>query len=935
MRFLKKYKGEITTFLCTVFIYIFVFYICGIFKNSFIRSDLKSQMIPLFEFLKLFIKGKVGLYSFNFGFGDTVLGSLYYYLISPFNILVFLIKNYDILVICIVILKAAFSSLFCYKFLKYQFDKTNFLYLSVFSLLYGLSSYFVSYYLFVQFLDIYMIFPLLLLGILKIVKENKYTLYVVCLMLCILFNYYFIFMICIFVFLYFNYQILLDKMSAKKILNANFKFIFISFLACLSMSFILLPIVFEIGNYSRDLTGFFGGKPLKLLFNFSDFIQHYIFGDFINVSIINSKSFYLYTSIMVLPLIICYFMNKRIGFREKILSFIMFLILIVSINFNYINYIWHGFNPPCAVNGRFTFMFILFGIYICLKSLINYNKNLFKYFFSTVLSIIYLLVIYILKEFPTFLDLNTFLVITILYFSLMSISLYIKNKNNKLKIYLFIFIGCFCISFLLLLFNIINISYFFRLLLIPVLVCLIEFIIKRRDLKFINFLHIYLIFLILLTIYLIFNSINLLGLNIIIKLLILCMYLLIFKYINVNKKCNYLLVIFVLIELLCSSYYYLYRFEFKGKLKYDNEDVVNYIKKFDDSKYFRIDHISHTSNVNDSILFNYYGTDYFMSSIKKDFVNLFIRLGAYNGYYGKNLIHFDGSYHLLSTLINVKYFINDTKEVENAKKEIDYYEKIHSIDDIDIYKNDDSLGFGYMVNSKIKDLEESNNGLQYINDIYKYMNNGSQNILDKVDFMSISNGKYRFFNSSNRDFYILIDVEDRDTEINCSLNINGNMIMPYKRSFLYKVNNDYNLDEYIDIFISLNDIVNEISINDYKVYIYYYDEDVYKEYVNLLSDEKLEVKEIDDNGLYGTINTKRDGILFLSFLYNDDLELYVDGKLQDKIKILDTFIGVKLDKGKHEIKLKYNPRKLLISYIPSLIGIGSLIVLGLKKKDLI
>ena len=73
----------------------------------------------------------------------------------------------------------------------------------------------------------------------------------------------------------------------------------------------------------------------------------------------------------------------------------------------------------------------------------------------------------------------------------------------------------------------------------------------------------------------------------------------------------------------------------------------------------------------------------------------------------------------------------------------------------------------------------------------------------------------------------------------------------------------------------------------------------------------------------------------MSCLYNEDLEVYVDGVKQQKIKIFDTFIGVNLDKGEHEITLKYNPRLFLFSFVPSLISFGTLIVLHFRKRKLI
>ena len=162
-----------------------------------------------------------------------------------------------------------------------------------------------------------------------------------------------------------------NKMSIRKWLNKNITFIFISFLTCLSMSFVLLPVASEIGEYSRNVSLFLGGEPLKILFNFHDFFNYYLLGNFNDLGLLNLESFYLFTSLIIFPLLIVYFFNKKIDNREKILTGIMFLILLISIGSNYGNYIWHGFVPPCCFNGRFTFMFILFTIFIAFKSVFS------------------------------------------------------------------------------------------------------------------------------------------------------------------------------------------------------------------------------------------------------------------------------------------------------------------------------------------------------------------------------------------------------------------------------------------------------------------------------------------------------------------------------------------------------------------------------------
>ena len=70
-----------------------------------------------------------------------------------------------------------------------------------------------------------------------------------------------------------------------------------------------------------------------------------------------------------------------------------------------------------------------------------------------------------------------------------------------------------------------------------------------------------------------------------------------------------------------------------------------------DNSIYRIEDNSSSELINSSILYSYYGVDYFMSPIKKDFVNFFRDLGVKNYDTSNNSLNYDGSYHLISSLL--------------------------------------------------------------------------------------------------------------------------------------------------------------------------------------------------------------------------------------------------------------------------------------------
>lgn len=804
LSFLKKNKGVFFTFFLTALLTLLVFLEVGILSGTILISDLNAEYQPLLMQVRRILTGQLGLFDYNTGMGDNFIGTFYYYVSCPLNILTIFIKNINLLVIILVTLKLSLSATFAYLFFRYQFKEEKKWYLTIFSLMYALTSFSLSYYLHIMWLDIYMLFPLLLLGIDKIIKEKKHLLYYISLILIIFCNYYFAYMVCIFSFLYFNYKLLLlEEVNIKKILKENLHFIIVSFFTVLSASIVLLPVASEIGTYSRQNAQLFGGESLKFSFDIFNIVKHFILGNYSKIGILNDKSFYTFSSIIVIPLLYFYFINKDIKRKEKILTSIIFIIYILSMSCNYLNYAWHGFVPPSFFNGRYTFMFILFTLLICIKSIYNIKEYKIYHYLIVVLT-------------------------------LLGIIFLVKTTG-----------------------------------LVPL---------EKPD---------------------------------IIKLLLFIAYILILILIPTTSYIKYALFILVCIEINLGSFDYLNRYNFNVESNnISQETSIKYIKEKEKDLFYRIDDNT-TNSDNYSILYSYNSIDYFMSTVKIDLVNFFVNMDVGNHGYTKNTISYDGGFYHLSSLLNVKYYI-ETQNMEN-----DNYDKIKDYDDgYDIYYNKYSLNLGYMVNDKILNTKLDKNGLENLNNIYKDMS--GIGILDKVELEKIDEYNYKFKNKKDRDFYLLIDLKNWYSYSDLEVTLNDYLTLGNSNNtHNYIVNNEFDKDKDITIYLSANNG----TIEDIEgVYVYYINNKKFEESINKLKEHQLEVTKVKPNKIIGEVEVDEDNILFTSIPYSKDLDIYVDGKKQDKIKLLDTFIGVKLDKGKHKIEIKYTPKMLYISFIPSIIS---------------
>lgn len=378
MKWLKGKSYYILAFIAPILICVLLGLIFGLFNfNTLLISDMKAQYVPLFTYLKNSISSDSSiLYSMSNGLGSNMIGTYAYYLTNPLNLLVCLFSKEKIYIFLeiLIALKISLSCLTSFCFFKHSFkiDKKDWLFL-IASISYGFCAFSIGYYFHIMWLDSIVFLPLILIGIDKIFNGEKSTFYFLSLSLAIFCNYYMGFMLCIFSLLYFVYKLLLcilvDKKEKKEYLSFIIEFIIASLLSAGVVLILLIPTYMELLLTSKT-----SGISI---FNNSIFhldIYNYLKGFVIGISdssILNEKYPLLYFSIFFQFLSISYFFNSKICKIEKILSFVIQLVFIISFLWDPINMIWHGFSNPQCFNYRYSFIFVLFSIYLSVKSFIN------------------------------------------------------------------------------------------------------------------------------------------------------------------------------------------------------------------------------------------------------------------------------------------------------------------------------------------------------------------------------------------------------------------------------------------------------------------------------------------------------------------------------------------------------------------------------------
>ncbi|NLL44436.1 MAG: YfhO family protein [Mollicutes bacterium] len=431
-------------FICLLVSYCKSFFFGG--HRNLLVSDLQGQYVSLFAYFQDVLNGKESfLYSFTKGLGGNMIGTFAYYLASPFNLLLFFFSKPHLTwgILLIVILKISLSGFTMYLYLKNHYHKDS-LILLIFSTAYALMAYNVNYYFNVLWLDAVYYAPLMLLGIDYIIKNKRSLLYGIILSLAILSNYYIGYMLCIFACLYFLYQLILNYKDKNDIVCSIVSFGIISLLAGLITSFLLIPTILELQNTNRAF-GILTNDNFNINFNIFKILSRTYIGAHNNNNILNITTPNIYCNIIMLPLIFFYFLNEKIEKKEKKLSGIMLLIFVLSIMIPYLNMIWHGFNFPNGFNYRFSFLFILFIIFIADRSFIDIKFiSLIPYFFF--------FIIYCLISLVVILSKYSYLNLVMVYVSVACLGLYLillynySNINNKRQVnllkYLLVILVC-------------------------------------------------------------------------------------------------------------------------------------------------------------------------------------------------------------------------------------------------------------------------------------------------------------------------------------------------------------------------------------------------------------------------------------------------------------------------------------------------------------
>ena len=345
-------------------------------KYSMLYSDMYHQYYPFFVAFRNAIRSGNGLlYTWSVGMGMDYLGLIAYYLASPLNLVSVLLPEGWLLgyFSLLVPIKLGLAGLFFALFLKDIFRRND-VSIAVFGGLYGLCAWALGYQWNVMWLDTFALLPLVVLGEVKLLRDNKVILYTVSLFFSVFTNYYIGLFTCFFVFfLFFIYEICCWG-GWKKFFCDLLHIGLFSAIALGLTAILTVPALFALGTTQSSVNKF----PTSFRLNIAK--EHTLPGllDAMrqvagNMGGSIEPSFKeglpnLYCGILSVFLMFLYLLARRVRLRDKVCAVFLLVFFNLSFIVRQLDYIWHGFHFTNMIPYRFSFLYSFVVLYMAYRA---------------------------------------------------------------------------------------------------------------------------------------------------------------------------------------------------------------------------------------------------------------------------------------------------------------------------------------------------------------------------------------------------------------------------------------------------------------------------------------------------------------------------------------------------------------------------------------
>lgn len=408
------------------------------------------------------------------------------------------------------------------------------------------------------------------------------------------------------------------------------------------------------------------------------------------------------------------------------------------------------------------------------------------------------------------------------------------------------------------------------------------------------------------------NVDNISDKGIIMNMIFIFIYFLLFVFLLMKKTqikvIRIILSICIIIEFMFSLYINL-----NSKVDYNSY----YNNSIADKDITSRNEVLNKKNINNSLIYDYYGTSSFSSVEYNSVAKLMLRLGLEGN--GLNSYMYTDNTKLFNIMFNIGYLYDKDYTLKNKY----FTELIYAVDNnIKNWKNisnpfelqNEFAKQAFNIEETLNKASELKKEVLYEDDEY---------IIQKIKFLANDNQLY-FYTTTGVDFLIIDGV------------------LYYYNSYYEKFEN-YDYMYYKDKRLYMNKYIINLKSNEIIMGYFKKNEDIQydvyeenEEKLELISknieSNKMIIEEFKEYEISGHINLDSGKTIYTSIPYDVGWNVYIDGKKVDTYKINDTLLGFDCEPGTHKITLRYKIPLLGISICISLITLLFMIVIRLFRK---
>ncbi len=324
-------------------------------------------------------------------------------------------------------------------------------------------------------------------------------------------------------------------------------------------------------------------------------------------------------------------------------------------------------------------------------------------------------------------------------------------------------------------------------------------------------------------------------------------------------------------------------------------------------------------------LYNIKGISIFSSTTRESFVKYNRNFGFHNN--GINGFRNAGITRLTASLFGVRNLIT----IEDTKTVPPVFEVEHSEGDVKVYGNPDALAAGFMVDESVTKYEPSWNDSNAFRKTNEWLNSMGVkgDTYEQIDMEAIESDKMTTSSSGGKmlsysivtgvekpSFKISIDDASRDADIyvyaSASCGGTATVKVGDKDEYSFEIRSYQTicLGKFTGEKITLNIKYSGNPGNSVIVYAAQLTDAAFHKAIDTLGRDQLNVTEYSSGYLKGHIDVTRDGLMFMSVPYSEGWSARVDGTDIEITPIGDSFIGIKLGKGGHDVEISYMPAGL-------------------------